>query len=312
MSAMLRKYPVACFYLLAIAIVTCVMAVRSRVFLADPAAADWPSRYFAFLSAEETYGNAVALARFAWTDHWIVWSVYFFAGAPTLAAIVVALGMGQGELKRLFGRFRLCLPGTTARRCTAFYAGFFVIYFAVSAVYLLLTKYLGSPEQFDSVINHLGGAPATVVILLIIGTLIDEGATFEEIGWRGFALPHLLDRGMQPLMASILLGMLWWFWHFPREIPALLEGGVAIPFVWNQTQFALLCIGLSVLCTFGYQLTGGSIWPGIMIHGGTNVWSKALSGPLWEILGVDLRNLIVFALAILLVLATRGRLAALT
>jgi membrane protease YdiL (CAAX protease family) len=44
-----------------------------------------------------------------------------------------------------------------------------------------------------------------VVFVLVLG---------EEIGWRGFALPHLLTRS-GPWIASFILGTLWALWHLP-------------------------------------------------------------------------------------------------
>ncbi len=39
-------------------------------------------------------------------------------------------------------------------------------------------------------------------------------AMMEEIGWRGYAWPALLQR-FHPLMASIIMGALWAGWHLP-------------------------------------------------------------------------------------------------
>lgn len=38
---------------------------------------------------------------------------------------------------------------------------------------------------------------------------------FEEVGWTGFALPEMRRKGMTPLSASVLLGILWGVWHLP-------------------------------------------------------------------------------------------------
>ena len=47
------------------------------------------------------------------------------------------------------------------------------------------------------------------VVSLLIG-----GPLGEEIGWRGFALPRL-QRLQGPMVASLVLGVLWAFWHLP-------------------------------------------------------------------------------------------------
>jgi len=40
----------------------------------------------------------------------------------------------------------------------------------------------------------------------------------EEIGWRGYALPLLLETRAPPLAAAIGLGVLWGVWHIPLRI----------------------------------------------------------------------------------------------
>src|SRR5688500_12130455 len=45
-------------------------------------------------------------------------------------------------------------------------------------------------------------------------SLLLAGALGEETGWRGFALPHMQTR-LGPLAASLVLGLLWAFWHVP-------------------------------------------------------------------------------------------------
>jgi CAAX protease family protein len=50
-------------------------------------------------------------------------------------------------------------------------------------------------------------------IRLVVVNLL-AGPTGEETGWRGFALPRLLERH-SPLKAGIILGIIWDFWHLP-------------------------------------------------------------------------------------------------
>src|SRR3546814_5546144 len=51
--------------------------------------------------------------------------------------------------------------------------------------------------------------------VLLAGHLFrDPGALGEELGWRGFALPRLLEL-MDARRASLLLGLVWAVWHLP-------------------------------------------------------------------------------------------------
>ena len=44
-----------------------------------------------------------------------------------------------------------------------------------------------------------------VLVILVVG---------EELGWRGYALPKLLEK-RSPLIASLIIGVLWGAWHLP-------------------------------------------------------------------------------------------------
>lgn len=81
----------------------------------------------------------------------------------------------------------------------------------------------------------------------------------EEIGWRGFLLPKLLEK-YSPLKSSILLGIIWSIWHFPLWF-VLGSNQEAINFL----PFAFTCIASSFVLTFVY-LKFNNIWLCILFH----------------------------------------------
>lgn len=84
------------------------------------------------------------------------------------------------------------------------------------------------------------------------------GPLNEEPGWRGFALPRLQVRH-GPLRGSLLLGALWFLWHAPLF---LVQGWLSVP-IW---AFAILLLCLSVLMTWGFNRSRGSILSAVLMH----------------------------------------------
>jgi len=100
-----------------------------------------------------------------------------------------------------------------------------------------------------------------LVIAIIFSTPVQSG---EEIGWRGFALPRLLER-MGFARASILLGVIWAVWHLPVFfIPGADKYGQSFP-VW-----ALGVTALSVAMAWIYVHTGGSLLLTMLMHAAVN------------------------------------------
>jgi len=67
-------------------------------------------------------------------------------------------------------------------------------------------------------------------------------------------------------------------------------------------------MALSIVISYAVFKTGGSVIPAILIHGGTNVWSKALSSPLYQTIGIDIRTIFVILVAITILIMTKGKL----
>jgi membrane protease YdiL (CAAX protease family) len=83
----------------------------------------------------------------------------------------------------------------------------------------------------------------------------------EEIGWRGFALPHL-QRRYSALASSLIIGLAWAFWHWPNfVIPSdSLQW-------WHVLAFIPLTMAISVLFTWVYNSTGGNLFAVVVLHG---------------------------------------------
>jgi len=81
---------------------------------------------------------------------------------------------------------------------------------------------------------------------------------WEELGWRGYALPRLLKR-VSPLVASLGVGVLWAIWHFPL----FLSGELPL-------ADAASLVVLSVLFTAVFVRTKQSVLIAFLMHAAFN------------------------------------------
>lgn len=288
------------FYLGAVIIVVGVMLVAFVFFPSQSTAL--LSDYVHFTKNNNLYGNLYALILFSLQNP-LAFLIILFAVAPTISAVVVTLAKeGFRGLLELLSRLKPWRDGIRAYKGIKVYLVLFGLYFAYAGFFLVITALWGKPGEITRSLSVLGDGFFPIVIALSIGLFIDEGGTLEELGWRGFALPILIDRLRNPLRASILLGFLWWAWHLPREVPAVLGGGLTTNFLENQVIFLVLCLSLSIIITLFFNKTGGSVLPAILIHGGTNVVSKSISGPVNRLVGFDLRSIILFLAAVFIII----------
>lgn len=91
--------------------------------------------------------------------------------------------------------------------------------------------------------------------------VLDPGPLGEEVGWRGFAFPRLLQ--LMPFWrAELVLGTLWGLWHVPAFYIAA-TGQSTLSMGW----FILGAIGLSFVMGAVYLGTGGSVlFAGFIVH----------------------------------------------
>jgi len=100
-------------------------------------------------------------------------------------------------------------------------------------------------------------ADVRAVVFTFLATVIIVGL-FEEVGWRGFALPRL-QRRLDALWAALVLGVLWAFWHLPELISDPTRQRPPL-------QFVVWALTLSVIFTWLYNSINGTLPIVIICH----------------------------------------------
>jgi membrane protease YdiL (CAAX protease family) len=102
--------------------------------------------------------------------------------------------------------------------------------------------------------------------LIMLPYFLFAGGGLEEPGWRGFALP-LLQKRYSPLRSSLILAVIWAFWHWPMLQVGLL--GMVI--------YLLLYVAPpAILLTAIFNRTGGSLPIVILLHTSINLTEQYL------------------------------------
>jgi membrane protease YdiL (CAAX protease family) len=175
------------------------------------------------------------------------------SNVPSVVAIMLtAMVFGRGALRKLLGR---------------------LLIWRVNPLWYLVV-FLGPAALVGGVVplNALLGGPALSLGMPLLGAAIFFGfsifpgsALGEEIGWRGYVLPRLQSR-MSALSASLFLAPIWAVWHLPLwlqgkpfQTPTLYAG------------FVVSAFALSVILTWVYNSTGGSLLFVVLLHATVNL-----------------------------------------
>jgi membrane protease YdiL (CAAX protease family) len=224
----------------------------------------------------------VAFVALTYLISWVIWVAMALTGlsiettaggalnvvalsGPSIAAVAVAIALGGGELGRLLSGFSL------SRLSVGWALVAVVLPLAMAGVAIAVS------------VAAMGGA-TPVFTAAIIGTLLAEwvrivflgGPLGEEIGWRGFALPRMQAR-RSAFTASLMLGLIWGLWHIPLyfvsgtgQAETIAGGGSgAAPVLIGA--FVVWTMGLSVLFTWLYNDTRGSLIVAILFHASVNL-----------------------------------------
>jgi membrane protease YdiL (CAAX protease family) len=210
----------------------------------------------AFLLSWLVWGTSVLQARGLLSFH-IPQSLAFWISLPVAAFGTAALSGGRQAildlLKRIVRWQANPLWYTVALLLTA----------AIGLASIGVLKLL-SGSHTVGVDLPFGQVPGALAFQIFFFTLT------EETAWRGFALPRLLKK-YNALVASLILGLLWGLWHIPLFlIPGSFQASLSFP------GFVLSALATSILFTWVFNHTGGSVLIAGLFHAATDVSIAAL------------------------------------
>jgi membrane protease YdiL (CAAX protease family) len=204
----------------------------------------------------------------------------FFPFAPTISALLIVwLGWGGRGVVGLLGAYKPVRGNIGVAAGARIYLALAGLLGASVAAIIAAVHFSGGEELRAAVASGFGlSSWPTLVSALLVGFFANQGGLLEELGWRGFAWPILVNRFGAPLLAALVLGVCWALWHFPREIPGLLTGRQnLVDLLIGQGVFIVMCCSMTIVAVYFVNITGGSVWPAIMVHGALNLFGGAMA-----------------------------------
>lgn len=179
------------------------------------------------------------------------------AGGPTLAAVVVLLAIKEKDgIRSLFGAlFKWRVP-------VWWFVFVFGFWFLVAGTALVIGSAFGQAFPTIGQFNWVSITPIFIAMLL--------SNVWEEIGWRGFALPRFQE-GYHDLKIVFIMGILWSVWHLPLMLNPTSPTS-------NLPWFAeiIFSLSLTVIYTWLYLHTEGSLLFVSVLHAMSNTIAYVL------------------------------------
>jgi membrane protease YdiL (CAAX protease family) len=301
----IQKHPLTWFYIISVLIAMAIIPVfyfsgadeglKSAIEKSGiPFKADLVTAFRVVLAAPEAFlGVLLAITQVAAVD---------------IAVFIVAkISYGKQGINNLKARFRLWKRDIPRQRALKIWGNCIVLFSLINLAAAGLNK-LMFPDFFVWDVNL---SPIQFLLSFAITLFLDVGGLFEENGWRGFALPLLLQR-FSPLKATIILGLLWGLWHFPVKYDLFSAFGLAGGLLYLSI-FTLRLTFVSILMTYFWNRLGQTTLIAIAMHGlindsiglGGRVESENFVPQLFTEINLLVPTAIV---ALLITLQTRGKL----
>ena len=215
------------------------------------------------------------------------------AYGPSIAALLISrITEGSGSIKRLLKKAIMW------KLHAKWYLFIFLMPLGLLTVSVIISSIL-----FEFSLGKIDGLSGLKVIFPFVLIALPFGPMGEELGWRGYLLPKLLDK-FNPSLSSLFLGTMWTVWH----IASFGYPGAAIPSVfkvnaWTIFLFFGTLLGETFLFTYIYMKTKGSVFLAILFHAVFNASSNVVYSIFPDIAtNVGQRNIIYTVNLILLII----------
>ncbi len=197
------------------------------------------------------------------------WLVLVGYGPALSALIVSALQGGRQGIRGLLGRLGIVNIGWIWYGI-AFFGPPVLFLFALGLGVAAGVNVDLTHPPINSQIGGQGGNPWILILpafLYLMITLLGE-----ELGWRGYALPRLLQ-SQDEFRASLILGLVWGIWHLPLAwAPSLRAGITHLPLGW----FLVDILSMSFIYTWIFVNTKGSLLLALILHATNNLGAMFL------------------------------------
>jgi membrane protease YdiL (CAAX protease family) len=193
---------------------------------------------------------------------------------------------------------------------------YLIAIFGVPIVYFVASSFVLGAAPLDALIEKwpflfTSYLPKVVMVFLIV-------SLWEEIGWMGFALPRLQDR-YGPLVASVVLGVLWALWHLPAYFNStqVVEDKVGLGdldrLLYLLPLLILLATSTRIVMSWLFNVAMGSVIVVTLFHAAFNISNNELvTAFMPQMKSMFANNEWMYAvsgvLALVLIVFTKGRL----
>jgi len=178
---------------------------------------------------------------------WLLVALPAACGPTIVAFLMTAITEGRSGVKALWGRF---WNRNLSLKWLLVILLFYNVLWLVAN--LVARRIDGQAYPFVDLPD-----PIWTIIPLFIQAFVSSGMG-EEFGWRGYVLPRFQAK-WNALVSSIILGLIWPFWHiqaffipglplyqsnFWKWAPLLLLGSVIYTWIFNNTKGSVLAVCL--------------------------------------------------------------------